>query len=383
MQQVARSTLYIDAAAIRGNWLAFAGAVAEGVGVMPVVKANAYGHGLLEVCRALRPLAEKIPGFVVDQLAEGRVVREYFPHHPIFCLGWTPPELVEEVVALGITQTVTSVEDVTPLVAAARGTNQRVKVNIEVETGLHRLGAGERGQEALHAAIVQASDVLEVQGISSHFAEAEAFPGRGFTDEQNAVFYDAIQRGKTLPPFRHIGCTASTIVNPAADHTHVRLGIGLYGLWPSEEVKREGTLGKRHVVLQPALTWTARLAQVQEVPRGETVGYGRSYVANRVVRVGVLPVGYADGLDRRLTGQAVLVKGARCPIIGKICMNMCMIDLSAAPQNVQKGESVTIIGREGMSAVTVDDWARTLGTIHYEIVARISPLLPRTLLNDV
>lgn len=374
-----RSWLTINGAALRGNWSAFQGVVGEGVGVLPVLKANAYGHGLKEACQALQPLQDRLPGFVVDQVAEAIIVRQYFPDHPIICLGWTPPYELRQVVELGVIQNIVSAQDLRELLAVAPDGAHKALVNLELETGLNRLGASPKDVGDILEILKKSGDHVVVQGLSSHFAEAEQFPVTAFTTEQNTAFYDATLRLGLTPSFRHVGCTASIITNQAADHSHVRLGLGLYGLWPGEGVRREGTLGKRHVDLAPVLEWHARIAQVKEVALGGTVGYGRAHVANRVTRIAVLPVGYADGLDRRLTGQVVLIKGARCPIVGRICMNMCMVDISTAPQSIAAGDQVTLLGREGLSSVGVDDWAQAMGTINYEVVASLSPLLPRIL----
>ncbi len=379
MAQAARSWLTINGAALRGNWSAFQGVVGPGVGVLPVLKANAYGHGLAEVCQALQPLGEQLPGLVVDQIAEAVIVRQYFPEHSIICLGWTPPEELEVALELRVIQNIVSESDLVHFLKVATSIGQPGLINLELETGLNRLGASSKELIKIMAVLKGAPQQLEVKGLSSHFAEAEQFPVTNFTAQQNTVFYDASLQLGLQPTFSHIGCTASTLTNPAADHTHVRLGLGLYGLWPGEGVKREGTLGKRHVDLTPALEWHTHIAQVKEVEVGGTVGYNRTFTANRVIRIAVLPVGYADGLDRRLTGQAVLIKGARCPIVGRICMNMCMVDVSAAPQSIAVGDRATLIGREGLSAVTIDDWAQAMGTINYEVVARLSALSPRIL----
>lgn len=353
-----------------------------GVVFCAVVKSFAYGHGVAEVVTVC--CEEGITHFAVDSITEAEEVRKIAGNDAvIFLLGAQMPDEYERVLRVRAIQTVSSPEEIFALAKMAKCLGIPAQVTFEIETGLHRLGAQERVVHALVRAVQQECGWVYVQSIASHFASSEDTSAQWETKRQNTVFCDArnwlFSQGIT-PLYQHIACSAAALLEPHMQHTLVRAGIMLYGLWSSADARREGTLGKRHIQLFPALSWKTHLVHIQDIPPGAAVGYGGTYKANRPMRIGVLPVGYYDGLDRRAASQGfVVIRGSRCPIIGRICMNMCMVDIGGAPAGTKVGDVVTLIGRDGLGAVAADDWAQAWGSIHYEVVTRLSSHIPRIL----
>ncbi|KPJ70313.1 hypothetical protein AMJ51_02305, partial [Microgenomates bacterium DG_75] len=181
-----------------------------------------------------------------------------------------------------------------------------------------------------------------------------------------------------VKPLCHTACSAAIILYPQTYFDLVRLGISLYGLWPSREVKILVNRSKKpKVELKPVLSWKARVVQVKKVSKGETIGYGRTFRTNREMKIAVVPVGYWDGYDRKLSNNGrVLIKGQFCPIVGRVCMNMFMVDVSEIP-HLRLEEEVILIGKQGKNEITVEELAEKIGTINYEMITRINPLIPR------
>lgn len=343
-----------------------------------VVKADAYGHGIEMIVPTL--VESGIDLFGVDHVSEALRVRALAPEATVIIFGVTFPEELEDAVGQGITVTVYDDAQVRAIGEVARKLGKLARVNIKVETGLHRQGADSRMLNAMVGELRRLVGLVVVQGVSTHFAASEANTGKERTLQQDAVFCDAIswlQGQGIVPEIQHASCSASAIMYPDLIHNAYRPGIGLYGLWSSADVKRFASYLTPRFELQPVLTWRARLASVKDISPGDGVGYGPAFVANRPMRIAVVPVGYYDGYHRAYAaGGSVLVKGIRCPILGNICMDMFMIDVSNVP-NAKAGDAATLIGRDGMLAVTADEIADRAGTIHYEVVTSIREHLPR------
>ena len=221
------------------------------------------------------------------------------------------------------------------------------------------------------------------EGVSTHFADIEDTTDHVFAMEQIERFEHALDNLRSLgikPSIPHSACSAATILFPRTHFGMVRVGISLYGLWPSRETRVSAqTLGRGPIALDPVMCWKTRISQVKELDDGEFVGYGRTYRATRNSRIAVLPVGYSDGYDRRLSNAAhVLIGGCRAPIRGRICMNLTMVDVSDIP-GASAGDEVVLLGRQGDEVITVDDLADWAGTINYEIVTRLAQTIPRIL----
>ncbi len=375
-----RTRVEISEDALRKNIAGLKSIFEPGVVFCAVVKAFAYGHGIeqvVEVCKE-----EGIDHFAVDAIDEAEEVRRIAGEGAtIFLLGMQMPSEYERVVQVRAVQTVSTADEIAALGAVAKTLGKPVQITCEIETGLHRLGAQERAVQAMVRTVGEWRGWVYVQSIASHFASSENPLAEWETKRQNTIFCDAtrwLEVQGIFAPYKHIACSAAALLEPHMQHSMVRMGIMLYGLWPSLDVRRQGTLGKRHVQLYPVLSWKTHLVHVQDIPSGAGVGYGASFQANRPMRIGVLPVGYYDGLDRRAGNKGfVVIRGTRCPIVGKICMNMCMVDIGGAPAGTKIGDEVTLIGRDGLGAVAADEWAQAWDTIHYEVVTRIAKHIPR------
>lgn len=377
-----RTWVEISREALQRNIDGIKNILEPGVVFCAVVKSFAYGHGTREVVMVC--LEEGITHFAVDSVSEAEEVRALAGSEvTIFIMGAQMPDEYERIIRTCAIQTVSSPEEVFALGAVAKRLGIPVQITFEIETGMHRLGAQERTAHAMLRAARDLRGWVYVQSIASHFASSEEAAAQWETKHQNTIFCDAIDwlnHENVYPPYTHISCSASTLTEPHMQHSLIRMGIMLYGLWPSADIRREGTLGKRHLQLVPVLSWKTHLVHIQDISPGAAVGYGGTFKANRPMRIGVLPVGYYDGLDRRASSQGfVVIRGSRCPIVGRICMNMCMIDIGGAPAGTRVGDVVTLIGRDGLGTVTADEWAHEWGTIHYEVVTRISHHIPRVL----
>lgn len=372
----AKTWVEIDTRALQKNLATITGLLSPGCQPCPTIKANAYGHDLKVIAESLSGFG--VRNFGVDSVDEAIMVRRLVPEAEIFILGYTVPEHLGEVVGGGLIQTVYDLETLHLLIELAKQKQIPARINIKIETGTGRQGIKERQLAEMIQVIKNNYLHIQWQGISSHFAEAEKIEDQSFTREQQQRFSSivaSLQAAELAPPYIHISCSAAAMLHPDSHFTVSRFGISLYGLWPSDGVKSQMRL--KGIELHPVLSWKTRVAQVKDLSAGDTVGYDRTFRADRPMRIAVLPVGYFDGYRRSLNNRgSVIIRGARCPVVGNICMNMCMVDISNAPQT-KIGDTVTLIGRDGMNQITADDLAVLYGTINYEVVTTINPLLPR------
>lgn len=377
--------LEIDAEAIRHNLAMFRGRVGDDVRLGAVVKSNAYGHGMLEVARiAIDAGADWL---CVNNVDEAVALRGVGFTCPIHVMGFVPHDRLIEVAALELRPVVYNDATVDGLAAAARSTGKPVAVHLKAETGTHRQGVPESELERFVDRIRAAGPEVVLEGLTTHYANIEDTTDHGYAEHQMASFARITgiveDRLGVRVPVRHTACSAAAML---FDRTHgdlVRIGISMYGLWSSRETMvsyRERR--EERMDLRPALTWKTRIAQLSWVPEDGFVGYGCTYRTTRPTRIAVLPVGYHEGYDRRLSGVAhVLVGGRRAPVRGRVCMNMCMVDVTDVPEPAVEDE-VVLIGTQGGETITADQVAAWCGTIHYEIVTRIHPGLPRVVVDE-
>jgi len=369
--------LVIDASALRANVAALR-AVATPSRFAAVVKANAYGHGLATVGRAL---AESVDGFCVYRVEEALALRTGGVTKPVLVLGPIEPRDLELAHASRLSITLwddgafrTMLRDV------ARRSGRPFAVHAKIDTGTTRLGIRARDAGAAIASYLGDRD-LDVRGIYTHLAAAEELE-RAFTLEQLARYDDV------LAPFereirergirRHAAASAAAMLFPQARYDIVRAGIATYGIWPSERTRAAAP----ELALEPALTWSTELAVVHAVDAGTSVGYGCTFVTERASTIGVLPIGYSEGLPRAASGRAeVLVRGRRAPIVGRVCMNMAFVDLTRIPE-ARAGSTVTLIGRDGDEQIDANEWGAWCDSIGYEIVARLPAGIPRTMVES-
>lgn len=346
--------------------------------LLAVVKANAYGHGLTKTAEVF--LEHGADWLGVNSLEEGLALREAGVEAPVLVLGYVPLTALDEAVAAGLRLTVFNRRTVDGLAAAAAGLKRKAFVHIKLETGTNRLGI-DPGELLDFARLVKGKPGLVLEGLSSHFANIEDTTKHDYPRMQSGLFRRALEElaaAGIRVPLRHMACTASTILFRDAAVNMARVGIGLYGLWPSKETLVSCLLKKRKPVsLKPALSWKAKIVQVKRVAAGAFIGYGCTFRTTRPTVVAVIPVGYSDGYDRGLSNAAhVLVRGRRARVLGRVAMNFFMVDVTDIP-GVGLEDEATLVGGDGGERITADDLAALAGTINYEVVSRINPAVPR------
>lgn len=349
--------------------------IAPGVISCAVVKSNGYGHGAVAIT-SLLPSAE---WFGVNSLEEGLELRANGITRPVVVLGHVPLAELSSAVEADLAITVYNRESIERL-ATLPTLPRPARVHVKVDTGTSRQGVMPYDLADFLRLVKGAPNVI-LEGMSTHYANIEDTLNHEYAEMQIARFNEALAVADQVtgrPPFIHTACTAANILFASTHFTMLRSGIGLYGLWPSRETfvaAREK--GGRVPDFHPVLTWKTRIVQIKLLEEGTYVGYGCSYKTMRKTILGVLPIGYSDGYDRALGNRGhVLVRGRRAPIIGRICMNLCMIDLTDVP-GVRLEDEVVLLGRSGGEQISAETMAEWVGTINYEVVTRISPLLPR------
>ena len=359
----------VNFAALAHNLSRITQYLSPGCEVMAVVKANAYGHGAVETAHALA--SQSIRRFAVASLDEGIALRQAGLSGSIVVLGALFEEQVSDLVAHQLTPVVSDGRILPALAKAAGSHPTPYPIHLKVETGMGRLGfSPEELLSLLDSPIVRSP--LRVEGMMTHLADADGADS-AFTEQQLSVFRaiqeQIRQRGLTLP-LVHTANSAAIVRFPNAHYSLVRPGIMLYGYHtlpatiPAPDLK-------------PVLSFRTTIVQLRTIPPGGAVSYNRTFVAKRPTRIAVLPVGYADGYSRRLSHRgSVLIQGRRAPIVGLVCMDMIMIDVTDITP-VQVGETVTLIGHQGRESIWADEVANWIGTIPYEVLCGIGPRVPR------
>ncbi len=373
MSSAPRAEAVVDLDAVRAN-VARLRAVASGAQVLAVVKADGYGHGLLPVARAAREAGAQWLGVAVRE--EALALRAAGDTGPLLCWLAVPGEPYAELLDAGVDVTASSGWQLAEVVAAARARRRtgpaaaqgrHRPVPQRVPAGrLARPGRGDRG--------AQRDGTVQLTGVWSHFACADQ-PDHPANDAQQQVFEEAlavVARAGLEPEVRHLANSPATLTRPSAHYDLVRTGLAVYGLSPAPEVASAPELG-----LRPALTLGSRLAAVRSVPQGAGVSYGHTFVTPRPTTLGLVPLGYGDGIPRSASNVAqVQVGGARAPVVGAVCMDQFVVDLgpdsAAAP-----GDEVLLIGPGDAGEPTAQDWAEWTGTIAYEVVARLGGRINR------
>jgi len=343
--------------------------------VMFVVKANAYGHGLREVIEITRG-SPAVGYYAVDSLAEALAVDSLQKEKPVLVLGWTDGDELEELVARGFETVLPSAEQVKSLQRVATKLKRKAFVHLKIETGTNRLGLAPDKAVAL----LQAMDrrKLEVRGVYSHFANIEDTTDPAFARRQLALFRAILPRFAYPRLCRHFSSSAASLLFPETHFDMARVGISAYGYWPSRQTHALYLeKHKRAIDLRPVLSWHTKVAQVKQLATGAAIGYGLTYKTFAKTRIIVVPVGYYDGYDRKLSNASqVLVNGVKAPVRGRICMNMFMADVSHI-RNVKAGDPVILLGGGKRERIDADMLAEWSGTISYEVLSRLNPLVPR------
>ena len=362
----------IDLSAIANNTRQVQSLVGPLVRILASLKADAYGHGALKVARTVLHNGASMLG--VATVSEAMPLREAGIGAPILVFGYVPAWQMREAVRLGLTITLYSSESARALSRAACTLGQAVKVHVKVDTGMGRLGIrAEQVTEVLEL-LHEIIDLpgLELEGIFTHFAMADTHD-QTHARMQLARFQNVLQvveKEHIRPPLVHAANSAAILSLAEAHFDMVRPGVALYGLDPSPEVRLP-------VGFRPALSFKTQVAQVKVIPEGECISYGCAYITERATRVAILPVGYADGFRRAPTNWGnVLIHGQEAPLLGRVCMDQSIVDVTHIPQ-VRAGDEVVLIGRQGSASLTAEQVAQRLGTINYEVVSEILARVPR------
>ena len=328
-----------------------------------VVKANAYGHGVVAVTKKL---AAQVDGFCVSNMDEALEIREEGLDHPILILGVVPTETVDLAKKYGIRLTVASLAWLKHLLAEEPDLSG-LKVHIKVDSGMGRIGF-RRIEEIKEAEGLLLAAGAEIEGIFTHFATADE-KDTSYWYKQADRFKHVIEALDHLPRYVHSSNSATALWhNQEMPGNMIRYGVGMYGLNPSGHELPES------YPLKPAMELVSELIQVKELSAGEGVGYGKTYETPAKEWIGTVPIGYADGWLRKMQGFSLLVEGQFCEIVGRVCMDQLMIRL---PRDFKVGTKVTLIGENNGQEITMQDVADHLGTIHYEVCCMLSERVPR------
>jgi alanine racemase len=377
-----RTWIEIDERALTRNIENLTSLLTEGARFCAVVKANAYGHGLKEVAQIASRAG--VSAFAVDTVQDAIKLRKMLPSALILTLGYVMNHQLHEAVQYDIDVTVYNKETIQKLEEAAVQLAKRARIHLKLETGTARQGVQEIDLTD-YLDLIKQCEHIDLIGISTHFANIEDTNDPSFATMQYQLFCELKEliesRGHELE-YAHCACSAAIVLYPDTHDQFVRAGISLYGVWSSPLVEKTARKHNIFCDLTPVLSWKTRIAQVKTYKAGTPVGYGLTEVLGRRSRIAVVPVGYYDGYDRELSSKAeVLIAGSRCKVVGRVCMNMMMIDVSHVP-NCEPGQEVVLLGRSGRHAVTADELAGHAGTISYEILARINAELPRVVVSS-
>ncbi|WP_346848020.1 alanine racemase [uncultured Clostridium sp.] len=344
--------------------------------LIAIVKADCYGHGAVDVLPTL--LESGASRLAVAMLTEAIELRENNINAPIVILGYTPLYLGEELINYDIEQTVYDLDYAKELSKIAISLNKKAKIHIAIDTGMGRIGflPGDDTVKTINE--VYNLEGLEVIGIYSHFSTSDE-KDKTYANEQLFKFKKVMGDLKAIGieiPLKHISNSGAIIDMPETYLNGVRPGIILYGYYPSNEVSKD------NISVKPALTLKAKIAHVKELHKDMYISYGKTFKTNKKTIVATLPIGYGDGYPRALSENAkVIVNGKFASILGRICMDQCMIDVTDI-ENVKTGDEVIILGEEGDLKFNADDMAKALGTINYEILCRIKSRIPRVYIKN-
>ena len=365
-----RISAVIDLDAIRFNAATAKNKIPKGTKYLAVIKADAYGHGAVQIARALADIADY---FAVATVDEGVEVRAGGVKNDIMVLGYFAPEYYETAIRHDIQPGIFTYESAAELSDAAVRLGKTARCHIAVDTGMSRIGFEPNEESARTVKRISELPNLKIEGIFSHFATAdETDKTEALRQRERFDGFCALLAAKGVDiPIKHINNSAG-IMEFDRHYDMVRQGITLYGLAPSEEIRRDD------YPLKPAMSLISHVSFVKTLPAGRGISYGRTYITDRETRVATIPVGYADGYPRSQSNKGrVLINGAYCPILGRVCMDQLMADVTNAPE-VKIGDKVTLVGADGGNAISVEEVAGSDPySFNYEFVCGISRRVPR------
>lgn len=367
----------INLTRLKQNIINLKSQVSPETALLAVVKANAYGHGLLQIAECASRSGASWLGVALPE--EGVELRKHAISSPILVLGDAVGEQCKSVIDYNLTQTVPSLETAYCLNYHAEQAEKKVRIHLKLDTGMGRIGF--QNTNELEAAInhMQNMKGIIIDGAFTHFAAADESNSAYTIEQINCMenMLQVIRKAGIHLNWTHASNSAGAIMFPKANYDMVRCGIGMYGYYPSRYV---GT--QTSVYLLPILQWETKINHVKNLEMGSSISYGRSYIASTPRRIATLPVGYADGYNRLLGNRAsVLIHGKRAPVVGKVCMDQIMVDITDIPE-AAVGDQVVLMGEQGMENITADELADLCGTISYEILTSITERVPRIYLDE-
>lgn len=363
----------IDLAGVAHNYKVLKNSLPDGTKIMAAVKANAYGHGIVEISRKLVECGVDYLG--VACLDEALTLRKNLIHAPILCLGAFLKSDAEAIIENDVTATVTDYEMAKLLDKTAARLKKKAKVHVKIDTGMGRLGVWHSEADEVIIKLCGLSN-LNIEGLYTHFPSADS--DEAFTRSQITMFCTLVTKleikGVNIP-FKHSANTMAVLGYKDAHFNLVRPGLAIYGLYPKDEIQK-------HVELKPVLSFKTRVVYLKEVEKGRSISYGRTHITHKNTLVATLPVGYGDGYNRLLSNKGqVLIRGELCPVIGVVCMDQTMVDVGHL-KDVQLEDEVILAGTQNGKIIRVEEIAKLCHTIPYEVVCWISPRVPRVYINQ-
>lgn len=368
-----RGYIEVDLGAIEDNVRNMGKKLSPGTRIVGVIKTDGYGHGSVPIARTLEKM-DIIWGFAVATAEEARELRQAGIGKPVLILGYTFPYCYEELARDEIRPAVFRSDSLGQLADAAKRAGKAVKVHVKVDTGMSRIGITPDGEGLKFIEELKDREGIEVEGIFTHFARADEADKTDAREQMERFegFVDRAQERLGCPiPLKHCSNSASILEMRWADMDLVRAGIALYGLYPSDEVSRTA------VELKPALSLYSSIVYLKTIHRGQSVSYGGTFTAPRDMRVATVPLGYGDGYPRSLSGKGyVLICGKKAPILGRICMDQFMVDVSDVPE-AEEGQRVVLLGADGGLRISAEELGELSGRFNYELVCDFGKRIPR------
>ncbi|MBU5472700.1 alanine racemase [Roseburia sp. MSJ-14] len=349
----------------------------EDTKIMGVIKTDGYGHGAVPIGRELEQL-DYTWGYATATVEEAEILRRNGIEKPILVLGATFPEQYEAMADLGIRVNLYSIRQAEQMEAAAAKMNKKIMVHAKIDTGLSRLGFQVTEEAADEIARISRMPHIIVEGIFTHFAKSDA-KDKTMANQQMEAFAKMkkmLEERNVEIPMIHCSNSAAIIDMPEANMSVVRAGISLYGMWPSDEVKKE------NIDLQPVMSLKSCIVFLKELEKGRTISYGATYETTRKQRIATVPVGYGDGYPRSLSNKGyVLIHGKKAPICGRICMDQFMVDVTDIPE-AQEGDLVTLVGKDHGAEITMEEIGNLSGRFNYEFACDLGKRIPRVYIKN-
>lgn len=377
MKTYSRVYAEINLDAILHNMEQMRGLLKEDTKIMGVIKTDGYGHGAVPIGKELEKL-DYTWGYATATVEEAEILRRNGLKKPILVLGATFPEQYESMADLEIRVNVYSIEQAERMEEAAAKMNKKIMVHAKIDTGLSRLGFQVTEQAADEIARISQMPHIIMEGIFTHFAKSDA-ADKTMANQQMEAFAkmkEMLSDRRVEIPMIHCSNSAAIIDMPEANMSVVRAGISLYGMWPSDEVKKE------NIDLAPVMSLKSRIVFLKELEKGRTISYGATYETTKVERIATIPIGYGDGYPRSLSNKGyVLIHGKKAPICGRICMDQFMVDVTDIPE-AKEGDVVTLVGKDHGAEITMEEIGDLSGRFNYEFACDLGKRIPRVYIKD-